>query len=126
MTRTLEIIIIIFLLALSFFLGVTYSKNVREHAGWIFEQTGDEVDLPDLSDTENPEMGVPVDENGKTIDQATPPAEDQNIVPSIEEGAATDQQNPASNPASDNKTPAANNNSKAEQPKKPSNQKPKK
>ena len=86
MTKTLEVILILFLSIFSFFLGVKYSKTVREHAGWLFENNGDEVELPDLSDTQNPEMDIPVDENGKPIEQATtPPAEDQNIVPSIDE-----------------------------------------
>ena len=94
MTKAPEITIIIFLSALSFFLGVKYSEDVREHASWIFESNSDEIELPDLSSTENPEMEIPVDENGKTVDQAVPPAEDQNIVPLIEEGGgdASDQE----------------------------------
>lgn len=85
MTRTLEIVLILFLSLFSFFLGVKYSRAVKEHASWIFESSGDEVELPDLSNTENPEIDLPVDENGKSVDQSTPPAEDQNIVPSIDE-----------------------------------------
>ncbi len=106
MNKSLEIILILFLSALSFFLGVKYSKSVKEHAGWMFETSGDEVELPDLSDTQNPEMGAGVDENGKPVDQATPPAEDQNIVPMVEEGAEAPQDNttaPATAPAA---TPA--------------------
>lgn len=85
MSRTLEIVVILFLSLFSFFLGVKYSKTIKEHASWMFENKGDEVELPDLSNTENPEMDAPVDENGKPIDQTTPPAEDQNIVPSIDD-----------------------------------------
>jgi hypothetical protein len=91
MTKTLETILILLLAVFSFCLGVKYSKSVREHAGWIFETNGDEVELPDLSDTQNPDMDIPVDENGKVIDQAVPPAEDQNIVPSIDESEPADQ-----------------------------------
>jgi hypothetical protein len=99
MTKTLEVILILFLSIFSFFLGVKYSKTVREHAGWLFETNGDEVELPDLSDTQNPEMDMPVDENGKPIEQATPPAEDQNIVPSIDEAEPADQGAAATAPA---------------------------
>jgi hypothetical protein len=91
MTKTLETILILFLAVFSFCLGVKYSSSVKEHAGWIFESSGDEVELPDLSDTQNPDAESPVDENGKVIDQATPPAEDQNIVPSIDENDLSDQ-----------------------------------
>lgn len=92
MTRTLEIILILLFALFSFCLGVKYSHAVREHAGWVFETNVDEVELPDLSDTQNPEMDTPVDENGKVIDQAVPPSEDQNIVPSIDEKDSADQQ----------------------------------
>ncbi len=101
MTKTLEIILILFLSAFCFFFGVKYSKTVREHAGWLFETSGDEVELPDLSNTQNPEMDIPVDENGKVIEQATPPAEDQNIVPMVEEGSDNVEPSAAS-PANDN------------------------
>lgn len=104
MTRILGIIIILFLSLFCFFLGVKYSKNVRDHASWLFEGKGDEIELPDLSDTENPEMDNPVDQNGKAIDQATPPAEDQNIVPSIDDNDAAEQV-----PANDNNKPALQN-----------------
>ncbi len=109
MTKTLETILILLLAVFSFCLGVKYSKSVREHAGWIFESNGDEVELPDLSDTQNPDMDMPVDENGKVIDQAVPPAEDQNIVPSIDEN----------DPADQNASPQTQDNApKAAEPKK--------
>jgi len=91
MTKTLEAILILFLAVFSFCLGVKYSSSVKERAGWIFESSGDEVELPDLSDTQNPDAESQVDENGKAIDQTTPPAEDQNIVPSIDENDLNDQ-----------------------------------
>jgi hypothetical protein len=81
MAKTLEIILIFFLAFFSFCLGVKYSASVREHAGWIFESAGEE--LPDLSDTQSLDMDLPDEED---IDQAIPPAEDQNIVPSIDDG----------------------------------------
>ncbi len=84
MTKTLEAILILFFAVFSFCLGVKYSESVKEHAGWIFEGSIDEVELPDLSDTQNPDRGASADEDG-VIDQAIPPAEDQNIVPSINE-----------------------------------------
>ena len=105
MTKTLEAILILLLAVFSFCLGVKYSKSVREHAGWIFENNGDEVELPDSSDTQNPDMESPVDENGKVIDQATPPAEDQNIVPSIDEAEPADQ-NAAPAAAAEKSAPA--------------------
>ena len=105
--RILEIILIICLSLFSFFLGVKYSRAVREHASWMFENRGDEVELPDLSNTENPEMDLPVDANGKAIDQAnTPPAEDQNIVPSIDEADPADQ-NVSSQTQDNNSAPKA-------------------
>jgi hypothetical protein len=91
MTKTLETILILFLAVFTFCLGVKYAASVREHAGWIFESSGDEVELPDLSDTQNPDSEAPVEETGKVIDQTVPPAEDQNIVPSIDENDANDQ-----------------------------------
>ncbi len=94
MTKTLEITLIILLSVFSFFLGVKYSNSIKERSGWLFEVNGDEVALPDLSNTQNPEMDMPIDENGKTIEQANPPAEDQNIVPSIEEGSEAIEQIP--------------------------------
>lgn len=105
MNKNLKIVLTIFAIVLSFFLGVKYSKAVKEHAGWMFEGSADEIELPDLSDTQNPEGqrldgSSAVDENGKTLDQATPPAEDSNIVPSIEEGTETPQEaTPAAAPA---------------------------
>jgi hypothetical protein len=102
MTKTLEVILIFILAVFSFCLGVRYSASVKEHAGWIFESSSDDVELPDLSDTQNPDVESPVDENGKMIDQATPPAEDQNIVPSIDENNVDEQeQNAQSAPESD-------------------------
>jgi len=87
MTKTLEMILILFLSVFCFFCGVKYSQTFKEHAGWLFENGGDEVELPDLSNTQNPETDMPVDDNGKAIDQVTPPAEDQNIVPMVEDGS---------------------------------------
>lgn len=92
MTKTLEAILILVLAVFCFCLGVRYSSSVKEHAGWIFESSSDDVELPDLSDTQNPYAESLVDENGKVIDQATPPAEDQNIVPSIDENSADEQE----------------------------------
>lgn len=100
MTRILEIIVILFLSLFSFFLGVKYSRTIKEHASWMFENKGDEVELPDLSNTENLEMDAPVDENGKPIDQTIPPAEDQNIVPSIDDTDAAP--TPGTAPINDN------------------------
>jgi hypothetical protein len=85
MTRTLEIIFILLLSICSFFLGVKYSKTIKDHASWMFEVKGDEIELPDLPNTQNIETNIPVDENGVPINQAQPLEEDQNIVPLINE-----------------------------------------
>lgn len=84
MSKNLKTILVLFFIALAFVFGVKYSKSVKEHAGWMFEGTRDEIELPDLSDTQNPEGTSVVDENGQTLDGATPPAEDSNIVPAVE------------------------------------------
>ena len=103
MTKTLEITLIILLSLFSFFLGVKYSNSIKEHAGWLFELNGDEVALPDLSNTQNPEMDMSIDENNKTIEQGNQPAEDQNIVPSIEEGSESIEQIPDASKAQQKK-----------------------
>ncbi len=118
MTRTLEIILILFFSALCFFLGVKYSASVKERAGWIFESSGDEVELPDLSDTQNPEMDIQVDENGKAIEQATPPAEDQNIVPSIDDQGEAANQSASEEPKSETAA-TSTDKAPATQPEKP-------
>ena len=89
MTKTLEIIFILFLATASFFLGVKYSKNVKEYGLWIFEPNDSGIELPELSDTENINIDTPptnsnINSQQNILDQATPPDEDQNIVPSIE------------------------------------------
>lgn len=90
MSKNLKTILILFFIALAFVFGVKYSKAVKEHAGWMFEGARDEIELPDLSDTQNPEGVSAVDENGQTLDGATPPAEDSNIVPALETEAQQD------------------------------------
>lgn len=85
MSKNLKNILVLFLITIAFILGVKYSKSVKEHTGWMFEGASDEIELPDLSNTQNPEGFSAVDENGKTLDGATPPAEDSNIVPSLDE-----------------------------------------
>ncbi len=87
MNKTLELILILFIAVVSFVLGVKYSPAVKSHATWMFENN-QEVQLPDLSDTQNPEVNDENSESGKATDQATPPAEDQNIVPSVDGSAS--------------------------------------
>ncbi|MFT6331750.1 MAG: hypothetical protein ACJAW3_000068 [Lentimonas sp.] len=56
MTKSLELIFILLFSACTFFLGVNYSGKVKESVGWMFENDGSEVELPDLADTSNPEI----------------------------------------------------------------------
>jgi hypothetical protein len=50
MTKTIQAFAILILAIFSFFAGVTYSDSVKNHAGWLFEQKEEEVELPDLSE----------------------------------------------------------------------------
>ena len=49
MIKTIELLAILVLLALSFLIGVKYSESVKSHADWLFESKEDEIELPDLS-----------------------------------------------------------------------------
>ncbi|MFT5702656.1 MAG: hypothetical protein ACJAZX_000621 [Rickettsiales bacterium] len=62
MTKTFEFILILFLTIFSFALGVKYSPAVMEKVGWMFENN-DETPLPDLTNTQNPEMDMSYDIN---------------------------------------------------------------
>ena len=92
MNKTLEIILILFFIIFSFFLGVKYSKNVKEYGVWIFEPNDSANELPELSNTENIDTESSADESSTELntnlkeniqDQTSPRAEDQNL--SIEE-----------------------------------------
>ena len=58
MNKSLEIIFILVFATFTFFLGVGYSDNIKETFGWMFEGNESQVALPDLSDTQNPEINV--------------------------------------------------------------------
>lgn len=63
MVKAIEAIIVLTLLAFSFFIGVKYSETVKSHASWLFETKEEEVDLPDLSNENSGDVGT-VDESG--------------------------------------------------------------
>lgn len=68
MIKTIELIVAITLLIFSFFAGVKYSDSVRNHASWLFETRDEqEVELPDLSNENNGEIGATIDENGENL-----------------------------------------------------------
>lgn len=63
MIKVIELVIVIGLLAFSFFAGVKYSEAVKEHAGWLFESKGEEeIELPDLSGEGNVDVNLPSEE----------------------------------------------------------------
>ena len=63
MIKAIELIVVLVLLVFAFLAGVKYSDSVRSHAGWIFENKDEEVELPDLSDETVNESGAAVEEN---------------------------------------------------------------
>ena len=56
MAKALEFLFIISLLICSFFLGAKYSEEAQQYASWMFEERVNEIELPDLNDTQNPEI----------------------------------------------------------------------
>jgi hypothetical protein len=76
MNKTLEIILIFFLAIFSFCLGVKYSDDVKDKAGWMFEVNEEEV-LPDLVNPENPEIEIQMEENSPIDEQNAVPLEDE-------------------------------------------------
>lgn len=80
MVKAIEAIIILTLLAFSFFIGVKYSETVKSHASWLFETKEEEVALPDLSN-ESGEIGT-VDDSSAGMDSS---AQENAPMDSIEE-----------------------------------------
>ena len=75
MIKSVELIVVLVLLVFAFFAGVKYSDSVKSHAGWIFENKDEDVELPDLSDETVNEVGTAVEE--KNIEDNT----DQMVAP---------------------------------------------
>lgn len=72
MIKTIELIVVITLLIFSFFAGVKYSDSVKNHASWLFETRDEqEVELPDLSNENDGEIGATIDENGESLSSET-------------------------------------------------------
>jgi len=67
MIKAIEIIVVFTLLIFSFFAGVKYSDSVKDHASWLFETKGEEVELPDLSNESGVELDAVVTESGEVI-----------------------------------------------------------
>lgn len=80
MNKGIEIILVLVLLAFSFFAGVKYSNAVKTHAGWLFEPREEEVELPDLSGENGSEVGSEVEAPA----DAEVPAQDSTPMDSIE------------------------------------------
>ena len=96
MIKAIEIIVVFTLLIFSFFAGVKYSDSVKEHASWLFETKGEEVELPDLSNESGVELDAVVTENGEVIDGSAAPV----VVPEAETvGAPVNQPAPVAAPA---------------------------
>ena len=86
MIKTVEVIVIIALIILSFFLGVKYSESVKSHMSWLETQDEQEVELPDLSN-ENSEVGISaedvVDPNAPALDNVDPNASTNQVAPAV-------------------------------------------
>ena len=84
MIKTVEVIVIIALIILSFFLGVKYSESVKSHMSWLETQDEQEVELPDLSN-ENSEVGISaedvVDPNAPALDNVDANAPTIQVAP---------------------------------------------
>jgi hypothetical protein len=61
--KTSEILAIIILLIISFFLGVKYSDNIKNHANWLFESKEEELEMPDITNEDIDDLGSSIDEN---------------------------------------------------------------
>ena len=103
MVKAIEAIVILTLLAFSFFIGVKYSETVKSHASWLFETKEEEVDLPDLSN-ENGDIGA-VEDSSAGVDSS---AQEGSPMDSIEaEGAAATSQEAQGNNAANASVQAA-------------------
>ena len=67
MIKAIELIVVVTLMVFSFVIGVKYSESVKSHAGWLFETKEEEVDLPDLTNENSPEV-APVYDTGGAVD----------------------------------------------------------
>ena len=63
MIRVIEAIVILGLLLCAFFLGVKYSDQVKDRAGWLFETKEEEVELPAISSEGAVEVEIPAENN---------------------------------------------------------------
>lgn len=90
MIKTVEVIVIIALIIISFFLGVKYSNSVKTHMSWLETQDEQEVELPDLSDeSPNDSTGNEAsDQNPQIIDNT-----DSAIDPTAQINQANTQEN---------------------------------
>jgi hypothetical protein len=72
MIKKIEVLVVIVILSLfSFFIGVKYSDKIKGHASWLFESHEDEVELPDLSNENNAEVGAVVSEGSEVPNSET-------------------------------------------------------
>jgi hypothetical protein len=87
MTKILEIILILLLVMFSFFLGVKYSKNVKEYGVWIFEPNDSASELPELSSTKNINNKIQSNTNYEQniLDKTVNSDEGQNVIPLTDE-----------------------------------------
>jgi len=65
MIKIIEAIVVLALLLFAFFIGVKYSDQVKERAGWLFETKEEEIELPNIDSEGNAE--IPGEENNQEI-----------------------------------------------------------
>lgn len=88
MSKLSKSVFILVLILVSFFLGVSYSDSVKEHAGWLFEQKEEEIELPDMSQEKGAEFNVEGEENfDGTKDSAN--VANEEVKPVAQQPAAT-------------------------------------
>ena len=80
MVKVLKFIFCAFLLIAFFFMGVSYSDQVKEAGNWLFESKSEEIDFESLEQN-NPDTASPE----STTTQANPQSDiiDDNIEPTI-------------------------------------------
>ncbi len=95
MIKVIEAIAILGLLVFSFFLGVKYSDQIKERAGWLFETKEEEIELPSINSDGSVEIEIPAEENNQYNQEV--------IIEEDSAPAVNSSQNPA---ASDSSVPS--------------------
>jgi hypothetical protein len=85
MGKIIELLIILGLLVFSFFSGVKYSENVKEHASWLFEDKEGDAAMPEGATEEV----VPATDGVSTFTDETAADSDALVQPEVAPAAGT-------------------------------------